>query len=156
MRRRGRPPLPPHVLRALQEAAPKEVPGEPPPAPVNPGTKPTKFRSKVATDHEGVVYESRLERATSWELELMRQRGEIARWTWGPRFLLQQDPLKPNTMITYRPDFLVWPSSGGPWFALDAKGMRTAAFNLKVRLWKLRYPAHPLWLVKKDQPWKLA
>lgn len=127
--------------------------------------KPRKYRNEFVVDHDGVIYESALERDTKAELELLLARRKIASWSWGPRFVLQNDPEQPNTLIYYRPDFLVRPSPEGfrvsgvlitcP-FIVDAKGRRTAVFNNKVRQWKVRYPKVPLVLVAREERWKLA
>lgn len=141
-----RPQFPPHLQKVIDEQRARQHAhaGGDPPAP-----KKTKFRSRTVVDGDGVVYESALERDVAANLEMRRQLGEIAKWTWAPRFLIEQDPATPNTLVTYRPDFIVWPLDNQPWYVIDAKGVRTATFNVKARLWKVRYPDHPLMLVRR-------
>jgi hypothetical protein len=95
----------------------------------------------------GELYDSKAERDYAAVLEHRRiEIQDIGRWAWAPRFVLQDNPL-----ITYRPDFLVWPSTfftGQPFYAVDVKGHTTRDFSLRVRLWKARYPNVPLCVVK--------
>lgn len=149
-----RPEFPPHLQRIIDEQRARNAQPVQPAHDAHGGhaaqpAKAKKFHSKVVADHEGVVYESALERDVAADLGRMKAAGEIAGWTWAPRFVLEHDPATPNTLVTYRPDFLVWPIDGGPWYAIDAKGMRLATFNVKARLWKVRYAQHPLYLVRR-------
>jgi hypothetical protein len=142
--------LPPRVRRLIPAAPDFLAPTAAAPP------KKNKLNNRWCWDEMGVVYQSKLERATAVELDHLVLVGKIERWSWGPRFLLQSDPERPGTLITYTPDFLVWPGGGHAWFVVDSKGMKTAVFQNKVRMWKVRYPTHQLWLVTQKDGWKLA
>ena len=135
MRRRGI--LPPSLVRVLEEEE-----GRGPLA----AAKPAKYRSRLFEDGEHILFDSEWEADVRDQLELQRLRRLIDRWAYAPRFVLQRDPLRPRTMITYRPDFIVWPPEDEqlPWHVIDAKGVRTQLFMVKVRLWKMRMPEHKL------------
>lgn len=91
---------------------------------------------------DGVMFDSKRERMRAWELEQARQMGQIEWWSYGPRYLLQEGTRdatgKRVAPITYRPDFLV--RERGVLRAEDTKGVQTAEFRLKARLWAGRYP----------------
>lgn len=105
----------------------------------------------------GVVYDSEHEMHVAEWLGAEVRAGRVLEWKWGPRMLLQRDPDQPNTLITYRPDFIVRPVQvyetrfkADTWYAIDAKGYRTKEFNLKARLWRVAYPANALYVIGTD------
>jgi hypothetical protein len=101
----------------------------------------SKYGNLKAVGLLGELYDSKAERQYSLLLEHRRITGEINRWSWAPRFVLQAEP-----SITYRPDFVVWGKDGGVW-VVDVKSpatARTKDFSLRARLWKAKYPSVPL------------
>lgn len=115
-------------------------------------SKPTKYRSRSVEGPMGELYDSQWECDVAWDLEMQLRRGEIARWSWAPRFVLQWDPQRPRTLVTYRPDFIVWKSRGASdWYAIDAKGVRTQLFARSERMWRVKFPNNPLVVLKKPK-----
>lgn len=108
--------------------------------------KRNKYNAERCVDQNGVIYDSRAEMAYAVTLTVRLEDGEIRWWSWAPRFMLQAEPL-----ITYRPDFLVDGGHGKPFAAIDVKGHATPVFRLKARLWKARFPTHPLYVVKHGE-----
>jgi hypothetical protein len=74
--------------------------------------------------------------------------GEIAAWERGRPWTLL-DGRRRRDRITYRPDFHVW-DAAGRLRVVDVKGVRTAVFSLKARLWRAVYPDVPLDVVGAD------
>jgi hypothetical protein len=152
--------LPPHLQKLIRQENPW-MGGQA-------AKKPSTYRSRTCVDRDGVMYDSEWERDLVPQLDALVAAGQLARWTWGPRFRLQQDTAQPNTLITYRPDYRLWPGPHGfaidglvlvEWFVLDAKGgQSTPVFKNKARQWKLTYPhqQHPIVLARRGQPWQLA
>jgi hypothetical protein len=93
----------------------------------------------------GELYDSKAERDYARILFEKDEALELIAWSWAPRFVLQDEPL-----ITYRPDFVVWPLEGGM-HVVDVKGHAARDFSLRVRLWKSRYPNVPLCVVKNGE-----
>lgn len=96
----------------------------------------------VRCEWNGVLFDSKAERLRAWTLDNLLVTKRITWWSYGPRFILQDDPL-----ITYRPDFLVRGILGVTW-AEDVKGVQTAEFKLKAKLWAARYPDIELRVVR--------
>lgn len=104
-------------------------------------------RKALYVDHTGMTIscDSQAERAYYVELDQRVQVGAILSWLFGPNVVLQAKPL-----ITYRPDAMVL-LHDGTWQAVDVKGVQTAAFRIKAKLWQARYPAIPLVLVRNGR-----
>jgi hypothetical protein len=93
--------------------------------------------------HNGVRYASKAEAARAAELDQLKRAGEILTWIGQPTVRLGV----PENV--YRPDFLVIPSPGLPWFE-DVKGHETAKFRRDKKLWA-RYGDLPLNIIKKGR-----
>src|SRR5262245_57532387 len=97
------------------------------------------------TEYCGQWYDSRGEAEYARRLDLLKAAGEIHDWRRGGEWVLLDAPPGGGRRdrITLRPDFEVWPAPGRL-EVRDFKGVETAVFRLKVRLFKHRYPDVPL------------
>jgi Protein of unknown function (DUF1064) len=102
----------------------------------------------VPTVYAGERYDSRGEAAYAAHLDRLRAAGAIRGWRRGRAWVLLDAPRRADR-ITLTPDFEVWDAAGGL-RCLDFKGVETAVFRLKARLWKAVYPGVPLLVVKAD------
>jgi hypothetical protein len=93
----------------------------------------------------GRVYASKAEMHRAQELEICRLTGDV-------REFIEQPLFKLGAGITYRPDFLVIGPRGDV-YAEDVKGVETAEFKLKVKLWRenIRIQLHVL--KRKGKGW---
>lgn len=100
----------------------------------------------IRTTLNGTTYASKAEADVGAILELALQRGAIKSLTHQPKYELIPKPNK----ITYIADFLVTFNDGHSeiW---DVKGMETAVFKLKHKLFKHFYPKETLVLIKKSK-----
>lgn len=80
------------------------------------------------TDENGRVYASRAEMLYAKNLRLL-----------GVEFIEQPRVTLGDTGIVYVPDF--YANLNGDWVYIDVKGVETAAFRIKKKLWKLYGPA---------------
>src|SRR5689334_7700284 len=102
----------------------------------------------VRTDYGGQVYDSWGEAEYAHRLDLLRAAGRIRHWRRGGEWVLLDAPRR-RDRITYTPDFEVWDAAGAL-RAVDFKGVETAVFRLKAKLWRHVYPGVPLVVVKAD------
>jgi len=86
-----------------------------------------KFNAKP-TVYNGVRYASKAEAARAQELDLKLFACKIVDWIGQPTVRLGV----PENV--YRPDFLVIPATGLPWYE-DVKGRETAKFRRDKKLW---------------------
>lgn len=82
----------------------------------------------VKTEYAGVRYDSRGEARRAESLDMLVAAGECLDWVRQPKVALGVPEL------TYRPDFLVIPARGKPWYE-DFKGAETPEFRKNARLW---------------------
>lgn len=88
-----------------------------------------KYRAKKCQDDAGRTYDSQLERAVYHMYALMQKAGDVLE-------IQQQDSIYlTDARILYKPDFKIIPASGDPYW-VEAKGVKTAVWNIKRRLWK--------------------
>lgn len=92
------------------------------------------------TTVDGITFDSKAEARRYIELKNEKAAGNIRWFSRQPSFLLPGD-------IRYRPDFIVCDCNGRFWVE-DVKGMKTAAFKLKQKLWNASYPGLELRIVK--------
>lgn len=92
----------------------------------------------VRTEYNGITYASKAEAAFAQQLDLDP---EIEWW-------LPQIPIQLTPDDRYRVDFVV--CALRLVYAVDVKGMATAAFNRNKRLWK-RYGPFPLHVVRNGK-----
>lgn len=106
----------------------------------NIGNKRTPKYRNVRCELDGIVFDSKAERKRYIELGLMKQAGAIKWFGRQPSFLLAGG-------VRYRPDFIVcdW---DGVIYVEDVKGMQTAAFRIKQKLFEEAYPTIELRLVR--------
>lgn len=102
----------------------------------------------IRTEYGGQVYDSRGEAEHARRLDLLKAAGAIRDWRRGTAWVLVDAPRRADR-ITYTPDYHVWAADGG-FYVLDFKGVETAVFKLKARLWKAVYPSVPLHVVRAD------
>lgn len=94
----------------------------------------------VRTEVDSIVFDSKAEARRYEQLKLMCQSGEIVGFGRQPSFVLPGN-------IRYRPDFIVCDSDGRIWVE-DVKGIETASFKLKKKLWEEAYSWIPLKVVR--------
>jgi hypothetical protein len=88
----------------------------------------TKYRSQPRR-YNGILYASRAEAARAEELDLLVAAGELVWWIRQPTLYLG------CAENVYRPDFLVIPVKGRPFFE-DVKGVETQKFARDKKLWR--------------------
>jgi hypothetical protein len=104
----------------------------------------------VATVYDGQVYDSAGEAEYARRLDFLKAAGHIQDWRRGEPWTLLESPTgRKRDGITYTPDFHVWDAQGG-FSVVDVKGVETAVFRLKARLWRAVYPTVPLLVVRAD------
>ena len=87
-----------------------------------------KYRAEPVR-YNGVRYDSKAEAARAVELDLLQRAGEITTWIGQPTVRLG------CAENIYRPDSLVIPPIGLPWFE-DVKGFETPKFRRDKKLWR--------------------
>ena len=92
------------------------------------------------TPYKERVYASQAEANTAAHLDRLKTLGVVTDWEYEPKFELPGG-------IVYKADFLVHYAIGRP-RVIDVKGVRTAVFNLKVRLMREAYPDVVIELIK--------
>lgn len=100
------------------------------------------------SDITGISFDSKME--CDYYLDLMQRKrlGEITEIELQPVYVLQEKP-----KIKYIPDFrITYPT--GHQEIIDVKGTQTAAFRIKARLFRAKFPFATLVLVtKKGRQW---
>jgi hypothetical protein len=101
-------------------------------------------------DVKGIKFDSKSEARYYLSLLQMQRDGEIIQIELQPVFILQEKP-----RIKYVADFEVkW--ADGTVEVLDVKGVQTAAFRLKSKLYKAMHPSKPLMIVTREgREWKV-
>lgn len=89
---------------------------------------------------DGITFDSKAERKRYIDLTMMKQAKLIKWFNRQPSFLLAGG-------IRYRPDFIVC-DSDGLIYVEDVKGMATAMFRMKQKLWNEAYPDIELRIIK--------
>lgn len=85
-------------------------------------------------EYRGHVFDSIAERDCYIFFELAAQSGELQLMGLQPKIYLTE------AKILYKPDFYYFDNKLRQYVYVDAKGFRTATFNLKARLWKYYGP----------------
>ncbi len=98
----------------------------------------SKYRN-IRVEIDGHTFDSKAEGRRYEELKLLQAAGEIDGFGLQPSFVLEKG-------IRYRPDFIV--SGDGQIWVEDVKGVETAAFKIKKRLWEVKYPWLELRIIK--------
>lgn len=102
----------------------------------------SKYRAKK-TEADGITFDSQREAQYYYELKLRKRAGHIKDFELQPVYVLL-DPYKhPETGkrvqgIKYRADFLVTYPDGSQ-EVIDVKGVRTAEYKLKKKLFESKY-----------------
>jgi len=120
------------------------------PASSRPGKHGKYNNVKVVVD--GHTFDSGLEARVYGDLKLRERNHEIKHLELQPVFLLQ-DGFKDNTgkkhrAITYIADFMYTDRMGTTW-VVDAKGVETETFKLKMKLFLKLYPQYRFELVRE-------
>lgn len=100
----------------------------------------SKYRNKK-TEVDGINFDSILEANRYCELKMLMASGKIQGFGRQPSFVLDISGRR------YRPDFIVCGKDGRLWVE-DAKGMETAEFKSKRRMWEKAYPWLPLEIIR--------
>lgn len=126
--------LPPALQRIIDQRRGATDPTQP---------RKRKYGGKLCTDQLGILYDSMAERDRADELRAMLALGDIAWWSFGPRFVLVEAHYDSRgrrvPAVTYRPDYLVRDKFQRVW-AEDTKGYATREFKMKQKLWAVKYP----------------
>lgn len=100
-----------------------------------------KYRARKVKE-DGITFDSRAEHARYLELRLLERSGHIQGLQVHPRFILQEKFTAPDgekvRAITHAPDFQY--DEEGVTVVEDVKGVVTADFRLRYRLFRARYP----------------
>lgn len=108
-----------------------------------------KYNAKKTTV-DGITFDSKAEARRYGELKLLQRADEISHLKLQPEFLLLPSVTLPSgkkqRAIKYRADFSY--VEDGRRVIEDVKGMETAAFKLKAKLFHYRYRGLELRLVK--------
>lgn len=100
-----------------------------------------KFRA-VKTIVEGIKFDSKGEARRFCDLKILERVGEISELSLQPEFVLQEAFVdsdgKKQRPVKYRADFKYL--ENGKWIVEDFKGVQTAEFRLKKKLFLKRYP----------------
>jgi hypothetical protein len=118
--------------------------------------KGNKFNAKKVTV-DGIKFDSKAESEYYLHLKSLQERGQIKDFELQPPFVLQESfRLKGELVrqIKYVADFRVFENDGST-FIVDVKGMETADFKIKKKLYLKKFP-EPLKLVtfsKIDGGW---
>ena len=109
--------------------------------------KPHKYHAR-RTAYGGAWYDSAGEAEYARRLDLLKAAGAIHDWRRGREWVLLDAPRRRDS-ITLRPDFEVFPAPERLELH-DFKGVMTATFRLKAKLFKARYQEVPLIVVRAD------
>lgn len=108
---------------------------------VDKAKKPHKYRA-TKTKVEGIEFDSKAEARRYKILKLMEQQGKISHLSLQPKYLLQESfrhEGKVVRAITYTADFRY--VEDGKTIVEDVKGMKTALYQIKRKLFLRRYGA---------------
>jgi len=99
-------------------------------------TKPSKYHN-VRKEVDGIRFDSTKEARRYIELKVMQQVGEISGLGLQPEFILQpsQNGIR---AIKYRADFDYMVN--GRRVVEDVKGLRTAAYRIKAKMFRVKFP----------------
>jgi hypothetical protein len=106
---------------------------------------PHKYNAK-RTEWAGTLYPSALEARVAHDLDVTKAAGHIRDWGRGEP--LELIPGKRGVRIDYTPDFWAVDLAGEP-YDIEAKGVETSVWKLKMRLYRWRYPTRRLLIVTK-------
>ena len=95
--------------------------------------------NNVKTEIDGLTFDSKAESARYVELKNLKEIGVIKGFACQVTFRL--------SVASYRADFLVMDKAGTVW-AEDVKGVETAVFKMKKKLWEKEYPWIELRIIK--------
>ncbi|MEC0233696.1 DUF1064 domain-containing protein [Paenibacillus kribbensis] len=98
---------------------------------------------KYNLDVTGIRFDSKMEGEYYQELLLLKQLGEIKDFVCQPKYILQESP-----KVTYIADFLVTDLDGSQ-RVIDIKGVETATFRVKLKLFQRKYPTLPIEILVK-------
>jgi len=93
----------------------------------------------------GTRFDSKAEGEYYQQLIPLLKDGTLERIEFQPAYVLQESP-----KITYKADFLLI-FSNGEQIVVDVKGVETATFRLKRKLFKTKYPNLTLQIIKKHR-----
>lgn len=118
-----------------------------------------KVSAKEDRTQDGILFDSKWElKVYQWLLKNVTSTFELQ-----PKFLLLEKfkdfEGKAQREISYLADFKVWSENKDQYIIVDAKGMLTADFKLKKKLFLSRYSTVPLYLPKNEKqlksiPWE--
>lgn len=105
-----------------------------------------KRRGKYGTDHSklgrlkrtwnGILFHSQAEARYAAKLDLLHRAGKIRHWS-------RQVTYEVADGVRYIADFVVFPNTGGA-EVYEIKGVSTAAWKIKAKLFRTRFPFIPL------------
>ncbi|KKD53922.1 MULTISPECIES: DUF1064 domain-containing protein [Paenibacillus] len=98
---------------------------------------------KYNLDVTGIRFDSKMEGEYYQELLLLKQLGKIKDFVCQPKYILQESP-----KVTYIADFLVTDLDGSQ-RVIDIKGVETATFRVKMKLFQVKYPTLPIEILVK-------
>jgi len=101
--------------------------------------KPTKYNNQI-TYVDGIRFASIAEAERYKALKLLKAAGEVKGFDLQPSFIIGPD-------MRYIADFIVCGKDGKVWVE-DVKGVETAVFKVKRKLWEERYPWMELRVLK--------
>lgn len=103
--------------------------------------KKNKYNNKKVTI-DGIKFDSKVESQYYLHLKELKEKGLIKDFELQPTFTLQESFKKRGLLfraITYKADFHVWLLDGTD-HVIDIKGMETADFKIKKKMFEKRYP----------------
>lgn len=96
------------------------------------------------TEYKGHFYDSAAEARQAWELDVMKDNKRILDWERQVRMPIRVNGIKICDLVL---DFRVYVSGRDNYF-LEVKGMETAVYKLKLKLFRACYPNMALHVVK--------
>lgn len=96
--------------------------------------------NNIKTTFDGFTFDSKAERRRYEELKLLKRAGEIKYFNLQPSF-------KFECGTRYLPDFIICDKNNKIWVE-DVKGVETAVFKVKKKMFEREYPYLELVLVK--------
>ncbi len=96
------------------------------------------------TEYKGHMYDSAAEAKQAWELDVMKANKRIFDWERQVRMPLRVKDIKICDLVL---DFRVYDTANSSYF-LEIKGMETAVYKLKLKLFRACYPGLALHVVK--------
>ena len=92
--------------------------------------------SAQRTEYNGVTYASKSEAAYAAHLDVLKKAGLVTRWEGQVKWPLVVNGVK---VCGFVPDFKVY-GKGGAWWLVEVKGMETAVWKLKRKLFAALHP----------------